>query len=126
MGWRTLCRTLWRTVVGSVVAMIFGVLVDMGLSHVTRDAVYRLLVRVNAVLRATAVPVVGQHNINTNMIALALMGILLKYMVVALEKVFAFWAERSPGWRDLAARQCPWSAASALRACCPNADAPRE
>ncbi|MGP6086711.1 ABC transporter permease [Antarctobacter jejuensis] len=31
------------------------------------------------------------------LIALALMGILLYYVVVALEKVFAGWAERSPG-----------------------------
>ncbi len=31
------------------------------------------------------------------LIALALMGILLYYVVVALEKIFAGWAERSPG-----------------------------
>lgn len=69
--------TLWRTVVGLLLAVMvgtgFGVL--MGLSRTLREALYPLLVGFNAVPKATVVPVialmfVGQHDMNTVLIAL--------------------------------------------------------
>ncbi len=72
MGW----QTLWRTVVGLVLAIAFGVLLGMvmGFSRLMRDALYPLLVGFNAIPKATVVPIVallfvGQHNFNTILIA---------------------------------------------------------
>jgi NitT/TauT family transport system permease protein len=72
MGW----DTLWRTVVGLVLAVIFGTLLGMvmGFSKLLRDALYPVLVGFNAIPKATVVPVialifVGQHDFNTILIA---------------------------------------------------------
>lgn len=72
MGW----QTLWRTVVGLVLAIIFGVFLGMimGFSRLMRDALYPLLVGLNAIPKATVVPIVallfvGDHNFNTVLIA---------------------------------------------------------
>ena len=72
MGW----QTLWRTVVGLLIAIVFGVLVGMimGFSRTMRDALYPLLVGFNAIPKATVVPIVallfvGAHDFNTIMIA---------------------------------------------------------
>lgn len=72
MGW----QTLWRTVVGLLLAVVFGVLLGMvmGFSRLMRDALYPLLVGFNAIPKATLVPIiallfVGQYNFNTVMIA---------------------------------------------------------
>ena len=72
MGW----QTLWRTVVGLLIAIAFGVLVGMvmGFSRTMRDALYPLLVGFNAVPKATVVPIVallfvGAHDFNTILIA---------------------------------------------------------
>ncbi len=71
-GW----DTLWRTVVGLLLAIVFGLLLGMimGFSKVMRDALYPLLVGFNAIPKATVVPVVallfvGQHDMNTILIA---------------------------------------------------------
>ncbi|EKE70788.1 MULTISPECIES: ABC transporter permease subunit [Roseobacteraceae] len=71
-GW----QTLWRTVVGLIVAVIFGTLIGMvmGFSRTMRDALYPLLVGFNAIPKATVVPVIalifiGQHDFNTILIA---------------------------------------------------------
>jgi len=71
-GW----GTLWRTVVGLFIAIIFGTLIGMamGFSKILRDAFYPLLVGFNAIPKATLVPVialmfVGQHDMNTILIA---------------------------------------------------------
>ncbi|KNG93056.1 ABC transporter permease [Pseudaestuariivita atlantica] len=71
-GW----DTLWRTVVGLLVAVIFGVGLGMimGFSRLMRDALYPLLVGFNAIPKATVVPIiallfVGQHDMNTILIA---------------------------------------------------------
>ncbi|WP_417249688.1 ABC transporter permease [Celeribacter sp.] len=71
-GW----QTLWRTVVGLLVAVIFGTLIGMlmGFSRTMRDALYPLLVGFNAIPKATVVPVIalifiGQHDFNTILIA---------------------------------------------------------
>lgn len=72
MGW----QTLWRTVAGLVLAVIFGTAlgVVMGFSRTMRDALYPLLVGFNAIPKATVVPIValmfvGQHDFNTVLIA---------------------------------------------------------
>ncbi|MEL6745586.1 MAG: ABC transporter permease [Pseudomonadota bacterium] len=71
-GW----ETLWRTVVGLGLAVVFGVLIGMvmGFSKVVRDGLYPLLVGFNAIPKATLVPVialmfVGAHDMNTILIA---------------------------------------------------------
>ena len=72
MGW----QTLWRTVVGLLIAIVFGVAVGMvmGFSRTVRDALYPLLVGFNAIPKATVVPIValmfvGAHDFNTVLIA---------------------------------------------------------
>ena len=71
-GW----DTLWRTVVGLKIAVIVGMGLGMimGFSKTMRDALYPLLVGFNAIPKATVVPIialifVGQHNLNTILIA---------------------------------------------------------
>jgi NitT/TauT family transport system permease protein len=72
MGW----QTLWRTVVGLLIAIVVGTLIGMvmGFSRTMRDALYPLLVGFNAVPKATVVPIValmfvGAHDFNTVLIA---------------------------------------------------------
>jgi len=72
MGW----DTLWRTVVGLLLAVVVGTLLGMimGFSKVMRDALYPLLVGFNAIPKATVVPIValmfvGAHDFNTVLIA---------------------------------------------------------
>ena len=72
MGW----QTLWRTVVGLLLAVVFGIMLGMvmGFSRTMRDALYPLLVGFNAVPKATVVPIValmfvGWHDFNTILIA---------------------------------------------------------
>jgi len=69
-------ETLWRTVAGLGLAIIFGTGLGMvmGFSRKMRDALYPLLVGFNAVPKATVVPImalmfVGQHDFNTVMLA---------------------------------------------------------
>ena len=71
-GW----ETLWRTVLGLIIAIIVGVLLGMvmGFSKVVREGLYPLLVGFNAIPKATVVPIValmfvGQHDLNTVLIA---------------------------------------------------------
>ena len=72
MGW----QTLWRTVVGLLIAIVVGVLFGMvmGFSRTMREALYPLLVGFNAIPKATVVPIValmfvGAHDFNTILIA---------------------------------------------------------
>ncbi|SPF77241.1 Riboflavin transport system permease protein RibX [Aliiroseovarius pelagivivens] len=72
MSW----QTLWRTVVGLLLAIIVGTGLGMlmGFSRLMRDALYPLLVGFNAIPKATVVPIValmfvGQHDFNTVLIA---------------------------------------------------------
>ena len=69
-------ETLWRTVAGLLLAVVFGLLLGMamGFSKIARDALYPLLVGFNAIPKATLVPVlallfIGEHNFNTVMMA---------------------------------------------------------
>ena len=71
-GW----ETLWRTVIGLLIAIVVGVLLGMimGFSRVLREGLYPLLVGFNAIPKATVVPIValmfvGQHDLNTVLIA---------------------------------------------------------
>lgn len=72
MGW----QTLWRTVLGLLLAIIVGTAIGMimGFSRVMRDGLYPLLVGFNAIPKATVVPIValmfvGAHDFNTVLIA---------------------------------------------------------
>lgn len=69
-------QTLWRTVAGLGLAVLFGLLLGMimGFSRIARDGLYPLLVGFNAIPKATLVPVlallfIGQHDFNTVMMA---------------------------------------------------------
>ncbi|SHI79221.1 ABC transporter permease [Wenxinia saemankumensis] len=69
-------QTLWRTVAGLALAVLFGLLLGMimGFSRTARDGLYPLLVGFNAIPKATLVPVlallfIGQHDFNTVMMA---------------------------------------------------------
>jgi len=69
-------ETLWRTVAGLGLAVVFGTLVGMimGFSRFAREGLYPILVGFNAIPKATVVPIValmfvGQHDFNTVMIA---------------------------------------------------------
>ncbi|MHC0052378.1 ABC transporter permease [Actibacterium sp. D379-3] len=71
-GW----QTLWRTVAGLLLAIVVGTFLGMimGFSRLMRDALYPLLVGFNAIPKATVVPIlalmfVGQHNLNTILVA---------------------------------------------------------
>ncbi len=71
-GW----QTLWRTVAGLLLAVLFGTALGMvmGFSRTARAAIYPLLVGFNAIPKATVVPVIallliGQHDLNTILIA---------------------------------------------------------
>ena len=71
-GW----DTLWRTVAGLALAVVVGTAFGMvmGFSRTMRDALYPILVGFNAIPKATVVPVialifVGQHDLNTILIA---------------------------------------------------------
>ena len=63
-GW----ETLWRTVVGLLIAIVVGIFLGMimGFSKIMREGLYPLLVGFNAIPKATVVPIValmfvGQH-----------------------------------------------------------------
>ena len=69
-------ETLWRTVAGLMLAVVFGVAIGvvMGFSRTAREGLYPLLVGFNAIPKATVVPVialmfVGAHDMNTVLIA---------------------------------------------------------
>lgn len=81
-GW----QTLWRTVAGLFLAIIFGVLFGMvmGFSRTMREGLYPLLVGFNAIPKATVVPVialmfVGQDDFNT-----VLMAFMISFFPIAV------------------------------------------
>lgn len=82
MGW----QTLWRTVVGLGLAVVFGTLLGMvmGFSRIAREGLYPLLVGFNAIPKATLVPVIalifiGQHDLNT-----VLMAFMISFFPIAV------------------------------------------
>ncbi|MBS1303112.1 ABC transporter permease [Loktanella sp. SALINAS62] len=98
MGW----QTLWRTVVGLLLAVVFGTLLGMiiGFSRVARDALYPLLVGFNAVPKATLVPVIallfiGQHDFNT-----VLMAFMISFFPIAVSVGIGL-STLEPEYRDI-------------------------
>ena len=98
MGW----QTLWRTVAGLGLAVIFGTLLGMamGFSRLARDALYPLLVGFNAVPKATLVPVIslmfiGQHDFNT-----VLMAFLISFFPIAVSVGIGL-STLEPEYRDI-------------------------
>ena len=99
-GW----ETLWRTVVGLLLSVVFGTLLGMvmGLSRTMRDALYPLLVGFNAIPKATVVPIValmfvGQHDMNTILIAF-----LISFFPIAVSVSIGL-STLEPEYRDILA-----------------------
>ena len=88
-GW----QTLWRTVAGLAVTVVFGTLLGMGPSKAMNDALYPLLVGFNAIPKATVVPAIAL--MFAVLLALAALGIVICCAIVALEMVFAGRAVRT-------------------------------
>ncbi len=98
MGW----QTLWRTVVGLVLAVIVGLFLGMimGFSRLMRDALYPLLVGFNAIPKATVVPIValmfvGEHNFNT-----ILMAFMISFFPIAVSVSIGL-STLEPEYRDI-------------------------
>ena len=97
-GW----QTLWRTVVGLLLAIVFGILIGMimGFSRTMRDALYPLLVGFNAIPKATVVPIIalifiGQNNFNT-----ILMAFMISFFPIAVS-VSVGLSTLEPEYRDI-------------------------
>lgn len=97
-GW----QTLWRTVVGLLIAVIFGTLIGMlmGFSRTIRDALYPLLVGFNAIPKATVVPImalifIGQSDLNT-----ILMAFMISFFPIAVS-VSVGLSTLEPEYRDI-------------------------
>lgn len=98
MGW----ETLWRTVVGLLLAVVVGTLIGMiiGFSKIARDALYPLLVGFNAIPKATLVPVIslifiGQHDFNT-----ILMAFMISFFPIAVSVGIGL-STLEPEYRDI-------------------------
>lgn len=98
MGW----QTLWRTVAGLALAVVFGTFLGMimGFSRIARDALYPLLVGFNAIPKATLVPVIalifiGQHDFNT-----VLMAFLISFFPIAVSVGIGL-STLEPEYRDI-------------------------
>jgi NitT/TauT family transport system permease protein len=97
-GW----QTLWRTVAGLMLAVVFGTFLGMimGLSRIMNDALYPILVGFNAIPKATVVPVValmfvGQHDFNTILIAF-----LISFFPIAVSVAIGL-STLEPEYRDI-------------------------
>lgn len=98
MSW----QTLWRTVVGLLLAVIVGTFLGMimGFSRVLREALYPLLVGFNAVPKATLVPIIsllfiGQHDFNT-----ILMAFMISFFPIAVSISIGL-STLEPEYRDI-------------------------
>ncbi len=99
-GW----ETLWRTVAGLMLAVVFGTFLGMvmGFSKVARDGLYPLLVGFNAIPKATLVPVIalifiGQYDFNT-----VLMAFLISFFPIAVSVGIGL-STLEPEYRDILA-----------------------
>ena len=97
-GW----QTLWRTVAGLLLAVVFGSLVGMlmGFSRIMREGLYPILVGFNAIPKATVVPVialmfVGQDNFNT-----VLMAFMISFFPIAVSVSIGL-STLEPEYRDI-------------------------
>ena len=98
MGW----QTLWRTVAGLGIAVLFGTFLGMlmGFSRIMRDGLYPLLVGFNAIPKATLVPVIalifiGQHDFNT-----VLMAFMISFFPIAVSVGIGL-STLEPEYRDI-------------------------
>lgn len=98
MGW----QTLWRTVLGLGLAVLFGTLLGMimGFSRIARDGLYPLLVGFNAIPKATLVPVIslifiGAHDFNA-----VLMAFLISFFPIAVSVGIGL-STLEPEYRDI-------------------------
>jgi len=97
-GW----QTLWRTVAGLMLAVLFGTLIGMlmGFSRRIRQGLYPLLVGFNAVPKATVVPIlalmfVGEHDMNT-----ILMAFMISFFPIAVSVSIGL-STLEPEYRDI-------------------------
>lgn len=97
-GW----QTLWRTIAGLSLSIVFGTLIGllMGMSKGIRDGLYPLLVGFNAIPKATVVPIialmfVGQHNMNT-----VLMAFMISFFPIAVSVSIGL-STLEPEYRDI-------------------------
>ncbi len=97
-GW----QTLWRTIAGLSLSIVFGTLIGllMGMSKRIRDGLYPLLVGFNAIPKATVVPIialmfVGQHNMNT-----ILMAFMISFFPIAVSVSIGL-STLEPEYRDI-------------------------
>jgi NitT/TauT family transport system permease protein len=97
-GW----QTLWRTLVGLSLAVVFGTALGMimGLSRLANAALYPLLVGFNAIPKATVVPVValmfvGAHDFNT-----ILMAFMISFFPIAVSVAIGL-NTLEPEYRDI-------------------------
>ncbi|SFI94610.1 ABC transporter permease [Jannaschia pohangensis] len=95
-------QTLWRTMVGLALAVVFGILLGMimGFSRLAREALYPLLVGFNAVPKATVVPIIallfiGQHDLNT-----VLMAFMISFFPIAVSISIGL-STLEPEYRDI-------------------------
>ncbi|MFT6773307.1 MAG: NitT/TauT family transport system permease protein [Paracoccaceae bacterium] len=98
MGW----QTLWRTVAGLMLAVLFGTFLGMlmGFSKLMRDGLYPLLIGFNAIPKATLVPVIalifiGEHDFNT-----VLMAFLISFFPIAVSVGIGL-STLEPEYRDI-------------------------
>lgn len=98
MGW----QTLWRTILGLILAIAVGTGIGMmmGFSRTMREALYPLLVGFNAIPKATVVPIlalifVGQHNLNT-----VLMAFMISFFPIAVSVSIGL-STLEPEYRDI-------------------------
>ncbi|MBC7144273.1 MAG: ABC transporter permease [Thioclava marina] len=95
-------QTLWRTVAGLALAIVFGTFLGMvmGFSKTARDALYPLLVGFNAIPKATVVPVlallfIGAHDFNT-----VLMAFMISFFPIAVSVGIGL-STLEPEYRDI-------------------------
>ncbi|WP_371156908.1 ABC transporter permease [Jannaschia sp. 2305UL9-9] len=95
-------QTLWRTMLGLLLAVIFGLALGMimGFSRLAREGLYPLLVGFNAVPKATVVPIiallfVGAHDFNT-----VLMAFMISFFPIAVSVSIGL-STLEPEYRDI-------------------------
>ncbi|RVV97461.1 ABC transporter permease subunit [Mesobaculum littorinae] len=97
-GW----QTLWRTVAGLVLAVVFGVGLGtlMGFSRTMRDALYPLLVGFNAIPKATVVPIIALIFIGADDFNTVLIAFLISFFPIAVSVAIGL-STLEPEYRDI-------------------------
>lgn len=97
-GW----QTLWRTVAGLLLAIVFGTLIGMimGFSRTMRDALYPLLVGFNAIPKATVVPIIALMFIGQNDLNTILVSFMISFFPIAVSVSIGL-STLEPEYRDI-------------------------